>query len=255
MTPWYEKSFGLTYLELYARHDEQEAKEEIESIVGLVALSRDEPLLDLCCGAGRHLKALRDMGFTRLVGLDLSRELLEVAAERLAADDASNLTGHVQLVRADMRFIPYANCFASILSLFSSFGYFEADRENSAVLLAAYASLKPGGIFLIDCLSKDYIVAHLVACDEKTVGQRRIRNVRRLTDGARRVEKTTAVTTGDGVAQEFHESVRLYSEEEMVAMLEDAGFVAIRTYGSLKGERFTPESERLVIVAQKGQVG
>jgi predicted RNA binding protein YcfA (HicA-like mRNA interferase family) len=62
------------------------------------------------------------------------------------------------------------------------------------------------------------------------------------------------ITTGDGVAQEFLESVRLYSAEEMVAMLEDAGFVAIRTYGSLKGEPFTPESERLVIVAQKGQV-
>ena len=254
MTPWYEKSFGLRYLEFYAHRDEQGARDDIRSIVELVALPRDEPLLDLCCGAGRHLKALRGMGFTRLVGLDLSKELLEVAAERLAADDASNLTGHVQLVRADMRFIPYANCFVCILSLFTSFGYFEQDRENSAVLLAAYASLKPGGVLLIDYLSKEHVVAHLVACDEKTVGQRRIRNVRRLTDGARRVEKTITITAGDGVAK-FHESVRLYSAEEMVAMLEDAGFVAIRTYGSLKGEPFTPESERLVIVAKKGQTG
>ena len=255
MTPWYEKSFGLKYLELYAHRDEQGARDDIRSIVEMVALSRDEPLLDLCCGAGRHLKVLRDMGFSRLVGLDLSKELLEVAAERLAADDASNLTGQVQLVRADMRFIPYANCFACILSLFTSFGYFEQDRENSVVLLAAHTSLKPGGILLIDYLSKDHVVAHLVACDEKTVGHRRIRNIRRLTDGARRVEKTITITAGHGVAQEFLESVRLYSAEEMVAMLEDAGFVAIRTYGSLKGEPFTPESERLVIVAQKGQVG
>ncbi|HUV94448.1 MAG TPA: class I SAM-dependent methyltransferase [Anaerolineae bacterium] len=255
MTPWYETSFGLKYLELYAHRDEHEATEDIQSIVELVALSRDEPLLDLCCGAGRHLKALRDMGFTRLVGLDLSRELLDVAAERLAADEASNSTGHVQLVRADMRFIPYVNCLACILSLFTSFGYFEQDRENSAVLLAAYASLKPGGTFLIDYLSKEHVVAHLIACDEMTVGPRRIRNVRRLTDGARRVEKTITITMGDGVAQEFHESVRLYLPHEMVAMLEDAGFVAIRTYGSLKGERYTPESERLVVVAQKGQAG
>ncbi|HUT18782.1 MAG TPA: class I SAM-dependent methyltransferase, partial [Anaerolineae bacterium] len=77
MSPWYEDSFGSEYLELYAHRDEEEARSEIEAVVRLLDPPREEPLLDLCCGACRHILVLREMGFTRIVGLDLSEKLLE----------------------------------------------------------------------------------------------------------------------------------------------------------------------------------
>jgi len=253
MTAWYEKSFGREYLELYTHRDADEARADIQAIVQLLSPPKDEPLLDLCCGACRHLLVLREMGFSQLVGLDLSEELLQVAAECLADGDTESgeIADCVRLVRADMRAIPYENYFATVLSLFTSFGYFERDEENQAVLEAVHRSLKPGGRFLMDYVNRDHVMAHLVEKDENVLPDRYVENVRCLTNDCRRVEKTTTVTTESGAKRTFRESVRLYSEAEMVELLRAAGLVPLRSYGSLKGRDFGPESKRLVIVAEK----
>jgi SAM-dependent methyltransferase len=255
MSPWYEDSFGYEYLELYAHRDEEEARSDIEAIVRLLDPPRDEPLLDLCCGACRHLLVLREMGFTQLVGLDLSEELLEVGACQLASERAvasRRPCPGVELVRSDMREIPYRDHFATVLSLFTSFGYFQRDEENTEVFHGVLHALRPGGQFLIDYLNRDYVIAHLVERDENTLADRHIENVRCLTEGCRRVEKTTTVTTADGRVREFHESVRMYSRQEMIEMLRAAGFVHPRCYGSLDKDECSVESKRLILVAEKG---
>ena len=69
------------YLDLYPQRDADEALSDIRGLTELTTLNKDAPLLDLCCGAGRHLCSLHQLGFTQLSGLDLSGELLEVASE------------------------------------------------------------------------------------------------------------------------------------------------------------------------------
>ena len=239
---------------LYAHRDADEARADIEAILRLLAPPKDEPLLDLCCGACRHLLVLREMGFSQLVGLDLSGELLDVAAADLeracALEDQSPDT--VCLVQSDMRSIPYESYFATVLSLFTSFGYFNEDRENQAVFDAVYAALKPGGRYLIDYLNREHVLSYLVARDERVLDGRLVTSVRCLTDECRRVAKTTTVTAPTGEQRVYDESVRMYSRDEMVAMLGRAGFESVRSYGSLGGEPFAPESRRLILVAEKG---
>ena len=252
MRPWYEKSFGSEYLKLYAHRDVAEARASIHSIVKLLSLGKDEPVLDLCCGAGRHLLALHEKGFGPLVGLDLSRELLQAATRKLTERNGNeHAHNQVRLIQADMRSIPCENYFAVILSFFTSFGYFDEDEENQMVLNAAHRSLRPKGRFLIDYLNQEQVISHLVAKDEKILPHRRVQNIRCLTDDCRRVEKRTTIVTDAGTRHEFHESVRLYSADEMKNMLHAAGFVNVRKYGSLEGEEFAPESERLIMIAQK----
>lgn len=55
-------------------------------------------LLDLGCGAGQDTRALRRAGF-RVVGLDVSRPLLDYARRR---------SSRLSLVQADIRHLPYA---------------------------------------------------------------------------------------------------------------------------------------------------
>jgi len=254
---WYEKSFGREYLKLYAHRDSAEAREDIRAVVRLLDPPKDEPLLDLCCGACRHLLALREMGFSQLVGLDLSGELLEVAAadlERACREDDESQADDVRavcLVQSDMRSIPYENYFATVLSLFTSFGYFDHDRENQAVLDAVHSALRPGGRYLIDYLNREYVVSHLVERDECVLDEMHVENVRCLTQEGRRVAKTTTVTTPEGERRVYHESVRMYSRVEMTDMLHRAGFANVLTYGSLGGEAFGPQSRRLILVAEK----
>ena len=104
---------------------------------------------------------------------------------------------------------------------------------------------------MIDYLNREYVIAHLVECDEKLGSDYHIRNVRCLTDGCQRVEKTVTVTDRDGSESEFQESVRLYSQAEMVDMMSAAGLVHVASYGSLSGQPFEPESKRLIMVAEK----
>ena len=252
MTAWYEDSFGAEYLELYAHRNDQEARADIEAIVSLLDPPRDEPLLDLCCGACRHVLVLRDLGFTRIVGLDLSSDLLEVASRRLC-QEYGDACAEVELVRSDMRGIPYENHFQTVLSLFTSFGYFAQDQENQRVFAAVYRALRPGGKFLVDYMNRDYVIEHLVERDERSLPDRHIANVRCLTDEGRRVEKTTTVRTADGQVREFHESVRLYSREEMIRMLRGEGFAEVLCYGSLDGKACDIDDRRLILVAEKGQ--
>lgn len=255
MMAWYEESFGCEYLELYSHRDAGEARADIEAIVRLIDPPRDEPLLDLCCGACRHVLVLREMGFSQIVGLDLSAELLEVARRELAAGrmESQEACGEVELVRSDMRVIPYKDHFATVLSLFTSFGYFEEDSENRRVLAAAHRALRPGGKLLIDYLNRAYVVANLVERNQETVGDRHLQHVRRLTDDGRRVSKTTTVTTTAGTVREFRESVRMYSRQEMTDMLLAAGYASVQCYGSLDGQECSPTSARLIVVATKGE--
>jgi len=266
VSAWYERSFGKEYLELYAHRDLPEACANIGAIDSLLALPKDEPLLDLCCGGGRCLVALRRAGFTHLVGLDLSGDLLEAAVAELHAEGVPEVLIHepadtdapepspdrVVLVRSDMRRIPYRDYFATVLSIFTSFGYFEADEDNLAVLQEAYRALRPGGIFLLDYLSRDWVVAHLVPEDERRLPDRVIRNQRRITPDGRRVEKVVTVAPEGREPLVFNESVRMYTGAEMRRMLASAGFTDVETYGSLSGESSGRDSQRLVLVGRKG---
>ena len=152
MKDWYKKSFGSTYLERYSHRNKEEAQRDIEKLVQLLSIPKDEILLDLCCGAGRHLIALHRIGFQHIIGLDLSEDLLKFAALELSKAGAE----HIKLIREDMREIPYKNCFGVILSLFTSFGYFQHDEENQKVINRVSKALKPKGIFVLDYINKNY---------------------------------------------------------------------------------------------------
>lgn len=248
MRPWYETAFGTEYLNRYAHRDDEEARRDVSAIIGLIDPPRDEPLLDLGCGAGRHLLALHEAGFSHLVGLDLSKELIGIAKRRIEEADIEN----VELLCRDMRRIPHRDHFATILSMFTTFGYFPTEEEDAEVLRAAYLALRPGGRLLIDTIAREKTIAELVPSEERQEGDRTLLVRRWITDDGRRVEKETNVVDENGTST-LHESVRLYAPRELATMLSRVGFGGVEVYGSLGGAPAAPESPRLVVVGRKGE--
>ncbi|MHB0875669.1 MAG: class I SAM-dependent methyltransferase [Anaerolineae bacterium] len=266
MSAWYETSFGLDYLRLYPHRDLAEARANVAAMLAWLPLPSDQPLLDLACGACRVLVSLSERSFTRLVGLDLSLDLLRVGAQALreagvpevclyAADRPERPepdSDRVVLVQGDMRQIPYEGYFATVLSIFTSFGYFPTDAENEQVLAGVARALRPEGLFVLDYLNRERVAGHLVPSDE----QRRpdgsvVRNHRAITADGLRVEKTTEVAGTDGERRVFHESVRMYTPAEVGAMLQRAGLAETQHRGNFAGDAFGPGSERLIVVAAK----
>ena len=69
---WFEQWFDSPYYHLLYRHrDEEEACRFIDRLVTALGLDRDEKILDLACGRGRHAVYLNRLGFD-VTGLDLS---------------------------------------------------------------------------------------------------------------------------------------------------------------------------------------
>jgi SAM-dependent methyltransferase len=245
--PWYVRSFGQDYLTLYAHRHQDEARQQVRAIRRLLRPALDAPVLDLACGAGRHLIALHQEGFRSLTGLDLSPQLLDEARTQLERIDAAD----VVLVRADMRRVPFRERFALVLSLFTSIGYFERDEDNLQILHSAHDALHAEGTLLIDTLNRPALIDTLVPEERRAVEGCTLRARRRFDDRRSRVLKTTDVTFPDGTVRRFEESVRVYDGPESAGLLRGVGFGSVRCYGSLAGDAYDSTSPRLIAVAHR----
>jgi SAM-dependent methyltransferase len=97
-------------------------------------------LLDVACGTGQHLKALRALGYEG-EGIDLDENLLTTARQRNPG---------VAFSRADMTDFDLGRTFDAVTCLFSSIGYVKtADRMKLAIANMA-RHLAPGGVLIVE---------------------------------------------------------------------------------------------------------
>ena len=235
---WFEEWFGEDYLRIYQHRDESEAERAIELIASHLGGREIRAVLDLACGAGRHSKALCERWWT--VGLDLSAALLRVARR----EDAD-----APYVRADMRELPFADeSFDLVVNLFTSFGYFEEDREDQRVLERVQAALRPGGTFVIDFLNASQVRRTLVPYDERVENGVTIEQSRTISPDDRFVEKTIRLRER---GREYVERVRLLSAADLRRMLEAAGLEVVHCFGDYAGSRWSENSPRTILFASR----
>jgi SAM-dependent methyltransferase len=212
-----------------------------------IALSGVEPgdVLDLGCGPGRHAIPLAKRG-SRVTAVDLSAFHLGKARERAAAAGVS-----VEFVEADMRAFVRDGAYDLALSIFTSFGYFDDAQDDARVLQNLHRSLKPGGVLVMDVISKERMAKVLTP----TLSER-------LPDGTLRIQRHEIVDDWTRIKNEwlyikddrvrtwrFH--LRVYSGQELKGLLRTAGFGQISLYGHLDGRPYGAELERLVVRAVK----
>jgi SAM-dependent methyltransferase len=221
------------------------AGREVDAVLALAGVTTG-PVLDLCCGPGRHALALADRGF-RVTGVDASPYLLERAARNAAERGLA-----VEWVREDMREFVRPEAFALAINLFSSFGYFEDAESDARVLRNVCDSLRPGGALVIDTMSKEVLARTFLPFGK--VEQRPDGTV--LTVQAIIRDEWTAVTAWhtvirDGLARTFELRHSIYSAAELKALLLGTGFAEVRCYGNAAGAEYGAAAARLVAVARK----
>ena len=235
---WYREWFGAEYLELYAHRNRGEAETHIDFVESVLGEERSGAVLDLACGAGRHTEILRQRGF-RALGFDLSLTLLTQAPG-------------LPRVAGDMCCLPFSDgTFSKVLNFFTSFGYFESEEENFRVLEEVARILQPGGGFLIDLFNREQVVANLVERESRELEGYSAEIQRWFDVSTQRVNKRIRVHSPDRPVQTFVESVRAYTEEEVLAGLQQAGLEVTTLHGSFQGEEFSSDSERLILIGIK----
>jgi len=238
---WYRHWFGNEYLTVYAHRDEEEARSLVNLIEKNIPLNPDHRIMDLCCGQGRHALLLASRGY-RVVGVDLSRTLLELA--KFNADPLKS----PRFIQADMRTLPFSGQFDVLLNLFTSFGYFEQDRENMQVFEQFYQVLRPHGYFVFDYLNVQHVVENLVEYQSEQSDGNRIDLERKIKD--KRVEKKITLNK-DGRLSEFFESVKMYQPDEIFNMLKMAHLKIVNIFGDYSGIPYEINTPRLLIIGKK----
>lgn len=217
---------------------------QVDRAIGLAGV-RVGDALDLGCGPGRHAVPLARRGF-RVTAVDLSAFHLARAHERAAAAGVD-----VELVQADMRVFARPDAFDLALSLFTSFGYFEDAGDDLRVLQNVHRSLRPDGVLVMDVVSKERLARVL----HPTVSQR-------TADGALLVQRHQIVDDRSRVRNEwtlvrddhthtFEFVLRIYSGQELRALLGAAGFTRVALHGAFDGRPYDADADRLVAVARR----
>ena len=224
---WYRQAFGGGYRIVYAHRDEATAKEEVAFVLPRLRLPPGASVLDVGCGAGRHLRAiLSHQHQIHTFGIDLSQDLL---------GDAVRGSGG-RAARADMRRLPFGGAaFDAVVSFFTSFGYFPTQAEDELVLAQIARVLRPGGRFFFDFLEAAYVAASLVPRTERVAGgSARVVETRRIEGG--RVKKQVEITEADWKEPlAYEESVRLYERRELESMLWAAHLLPLCWFGAYDG--------------------
>ena len=122
---WFKEWFDTKYYHiLYQDRNDDEAQLFMQNLLSFIKLKKNDKILDMPCGKGRHAIFLNSLGYD-VLGADLSENSIKYAKKY------TNKTLHFEV--HDMR-QPFDTKFDAIFNLFTSFGYFDDDETNIKVL-------------------------------------------------------------------------------------------------------------------------
>jgi len=211
------------------------------------ALPNYEVTLDLCCGTGRHAVLLAKKGWS-IVGADLSKTLLKIAKSKMRKEGTD-----FPLVQCEMRYFPFREeTFSAVVSMFTSFGYLPTEEDDLNSFKEISRTLKPQGAFLLDVINRDYLLKVFKESDLADFGGFTMEEKRCLDERKMKITGEWVVTdknTGEKLVLEHQ--LRLYTPEKLHRMLALEGLQPKASYGGYEGENLTPDSPRLIVLAEK----
>ena len=238
---WFGSWFDSPYYHiLYEHRDEKEAHAFINNLNTLFDFEKNDHILDIACGKGRHAIYLNSKGLN-VVGIDLSPQNIAHAK----AYENNKLHFHVH----DMRQIFKRNAFDYALNLFTSFGYFDTVVENEQAIHAAAIALKNKGQLVIDFLNPYTVIDRLVPCERKTIKGIDFEINRRFSQGF--IMKEIKFTDGSRDYL-FTERVKAIRKIEFMRYFIKAGLKLKANFGDYQLNPYHwQSSERMIFVLEK----
>ncbi|HEY6561185.1 MAG TPA: methyltransferase domain-containing protein [Polyangiaceae bacterium] len=243
---WWEELFSEDFVRALSKLSDEQVGREVDFIEESLGVAAGGVVLDLGCGAGHHAVELASRGYG-VVGYDLSLSQLA-----LAADVAQERGQRINFLQGDMREMAFEEMFDGIFCWNTTFGYFE-EEKNIAVAQRVFKALRPGGMFLLDVVNRDFVAQHqpsqvwyegdsCVCMDDMS-----------LDFITSRLRVKRSIILDDGRTRESVYSVRLYALHELGKILHDVGFRITEASGhpAMPGVFFGQCSPRIIILAQR----
>ncbi len=240
-TQWFENWFDSPYYHiLYKDRNLNEAELFIDNLIHLLQPNANSRFLDLACGKGRHSIYLNKKGYD-LIGVDLSQESIEYANQF----ENESLQFYVHDMRKPFRI----NYFDYVLNLFTSFGYFENQRDDNATIDAVYKGLKPNGIFVLDFLNVHKAITNLIPEESKIIDGIKF-NI------AKSIENNFIIKhirfSDKGKEYNFQECVKVLTLNDFEQYFAAKKLKVLHLRGNYQLDNFDAKtSDRLILIVQK----
>jgi SAM-dependent methyltransferase len=247
--PWWRHHFDDAYHHLHAPFfPEAQSRREAASLIELLGLPVGARILDLPCGWGRHTNVLPEGGM-EAVGADLSPAFLQRAAAEARARGLP-----ARFAAADLRWLPFAAAsFDAVANTYTSLGLFLRDEDDVAALREARRVLRPGGVFLLESMHRDEVIAAYAPADRWRLRDGTMVKVRRRFDPVTGISHERMRWRRGGERGEKRHALRLRTATEIDALLRAAALEPVAWYGGWNGDPFRFDSPHLIVVARRGR--
>ena len=236
-TNWFDSPH---YHTLYKNRDEKEAQIFIDNLIDYLQIPKGSKLIDIACGKGRHAKYFNKKGMN-VVGIDLSLNSINIAKK----DENKNLIFSVH----DMRENYQKNSFDIVTNLFTSFGYFDNNKDEQKAINAMASNLKKKGLLIIDFMNVKKVISNLVLNEKKNIDCIQFDITRQLKKGY--ILKDIHITDQEEQLQ-FQEKVKAITLADYSEFITNAGLKIINIFGNYKLDNFDETiSDRLILICKK----
>jgi len=235
---WWKEIFNANYLRTDGDVVENIAatQEEVQIFLDILKPGKDDALLDLCCGQGRHTLEFIRLGYKNMTGIDRSHYLIS-----RARNINKNMGYSAVFKEGDARKLPFpSDSFDYVIIAGNSFGYFESINDDIRVLNEVKRILKPYGKVLIDITDGEYMRQNFQPRSWEWIdNQYFVCRERELSSDQERLISREVIThVKNGVIADQFYAERLYSQESLSDPLNRAGYTRIE----LHSDHFTSSS-------------
>ena len=233
---WWRTLFNSVYLKTDGDVVENHCNtvQEADLLIHTAGLEPNDRVLDLCCGQGRHCLELARRGFRNVVGVDRSRYLIRLARRR-AKQGSLNIVFHEGDAR---KFRLKGSDFHCVALMGNSFGYFDREEDDLAVLQSVIRALGSGGTIALDITNGEWMRQNYVPRSWEWIDQNHMVCRERSLSAAcdRLISREVVVHAERGVIVDQFYAERLYTPETIGDLLGQAGFTHIRHHELLEAE-------------------
>jgi len=238
---WFQYWFNSPYYHiLYSQRNDAEAEFLIDNLSAYLKPAAHSRILDIACGRGRHSIYLNKKGYD-VTGIDLSEQSIKFAQQFEQK--------HLHFFVHDMRKLSYINYFDIAMNLFTSFGYFDTEKDHVNALKAFRKSIKDNGTVVIDYFNTEKIIKNLTHKENKVIDGIEFHLNKFVAEG--KIIKHINFEHRDK-SFAFEERVQAFSLADFERMLEKSGLRVEALFGSYGLEPFDAQkSDRLILICKK----
>lgn len=230
---WWKEIFDDIYLITDARSvcNNELTRKEVDFVELYLNPGKDDNILDLCGGEGRHSLEMAARGYCKLTVLDFSGFLIKRGKER-----AKEKGYNISFMLGDARHIGLkTDQFHYVILMANSFGYCFNNNDNLKIINETYRLIKPEGEMLLDICDPDYAYKNFNPFSQHDANNDISVFRKRTLDNNKIITKENVVSKSKGFIREEIYCETIFSEDEIKNIVTNAGFKSVeikRNYSS-----------------------